>query len=78
MHPIRDLITPVLWIFICLIHMLRCINDREIREKCIKIKYSGIVYWKDIIDYKWTKDEELEITFQLAACYTVNWSVFCS
>lgn len=61
---IRSLMVPVLWIMLCIHHILQLINDKEIREKGITVKEGGIVYWKDIINYRWIKDEKLEIVFK--------------
>lgn len=65
MNPIRSLMIPAVSILMCLYNILERINDKEIREKGIKIIEGGIVYWKDIADYRWIKDEKLEIVLQL-------------
>jgi len=62
-NPIRSLMMPVLWGLLCIYHILQLINDKEIRENGITIIQGGIVYWKDIINYRWLKDEKLEIVF---------------
>ncbi|SNS40864.1 hypothetical protein SAMN05446037_1009121 [Anaerovirgula multivorans] len=68
-HPIGTLGPPILWIFICSLNILKCIYDKEMREDGISSK-EGFVYWRDIISYRWTVDEELEITFQPRTLFT--------
>jgi len=72
MNLIRSLMAPVLMILMCLYNILQCINDKEIREKGVKIREGGIVYWKDIINYKWIKDEKLEIVIQPNFRFALN------
>ncbi|QUH21227.1 hypothetical protein [Alkaliphilus sp. B6464] len=72
MNPTMNLMIPVLWILLCIYRILQHINDKEIRENGITIIQGGIVYWKDIIDYRWLKDEKLEIVFQQNFRFALN------
>jgi len=72
MNPIRSLMMPVLWVLLCIYNILQLINDKEIRENGITIIQGGIVYWKDIINYRWLKDEKLEIVFQPNVKFILN------
>lgn len=73
-HPIQVLLLPVIWILITSQHILKFLNDKEIREKGITTK-EGFIHWEDIISYRWTIEEELEITFQLRVPFNSNRSV---
>ena len=61
-YGVRKLITTVSWLFICSIYLFNNINYREIRQKGIKI-VEGIIYWRDILDYKWIEEDKLVIKF---------------
>lgn len=69
---IRSLMMPVFWTVFCIHHILQLVNDKEIRENGITIKEGGIVYWKDIVDYRWLKDEKLEIVFKPSFRFALN------
>jgi len=72
MNLIRSLMVPVLMILMCLYNILEIINDKEIREKGVKIREGGMVYWENITHYKWIKDGKLEIVFQPSFRFALN------
>ncbi len=58
----RRLIAPLLWMFICPLHIIRNINYKEIRQQGIKLP-EGTIYWKEVVDYTWLKDNTLNISY---------------
>jgi len=64
-----NIILSVFWIIGSFINILGIIYDKEIRENGIYIRQDGmyrsnVVYWADILSYKWIDDQKLELTFE--------------
>lgn len=59
---ITALVSPVIWIILSIISILRIKYDKEIRENGIIID-QDYVYWLDIIKHEWIGEERLEITY---------------
>jgi len=64
-----NVILSVFWIIGSFFNILGIIYDKEIRENGIYIRQDGmyrsnIVYWADIISYKWIDNQKLELTFE--------------
>jgi len=60
--PISSLASPVIWIVLCTINILRIKYAKEIRENGIIIG-QDYVHWINIIKYEWIGDERLGITY---------------